>query len=90
MQNLGKQTGLDSKTIACVASISNHVPVQKLEWKQKSYEFCIMAALHPVSKSSLQYMPLTFYFKKLTNRLSMPALASVEYWRSDLCWRYLQ
>ena len=32
----------------------------------------------------------SFHFKKLTNRLSMAALASVEYWCSDLRWCYLQ
>ena len=32
----------------------------------------------------------SFHFKKLTNRLSMAALASVEYRCSDLCWCYLQ
>ena len=49
------------------------------------------------SKLSLQYMPLNFHqqkeslhFKKLTNRLSLAALASVEYGCSDLRWCYLQ
>ena len=55
-------------------------------------------SLQPVSKRSLQYMQLnisnkqkeSFHFKKLTNRLSMAALASVEYRYCDLCWCYLQ
>ena len=32
----------------------------------------------------------SFHFKKLTNCLSMAALASVEYWCADLRWCYLQ